>query len=73
MVEGFHGTYTSMTTRRRLDRLVSQVHPSTMDRDTARARKRGVTLGKSYPQPIVDHKVGRERALAAYAKTRHAT
>jgi deoxyribodipyrimidine photo-lyase len=30
----------------------------------------GVTLGKTYPQPIVDHKVGRERALAAYAKTR---
>ncbi len=32
-----------------------------------------VTLGKSYPQPIVDHKVGRERALAAYAKTRNAS
>ncbi len=30
----------------------------------------GVTLGKTYPEPIVDHKVGRERALAAYAKTR---
>jgi deoxyribodipyrimidine photo-lyase len=30
----------------------------------------GVTLGKNYPEPIVDHKVGRERALAAYAKTR---
>jgi deoxyribodipyrimidine photo-lyase len=29
-----------------------------------------VTLGKTYPQPIVDHKAGRERALAAYAKTR---
>ena len=26
----------------------------------------GVTLGKTYPEPIVDHKVGRERALAAY-------
>jgi deoxyribodipyrimidine photo-lyase len=33
----------------------------------------GVTLGKSYPQPIVDHKVGRERALAAYATTRNAS
>lgn len=30
----------------------------------------GVTLGRNYPEPIVDHKVARERALAAYAKTR---
>jgi deoxyribodipyrimidine photo-lyase len=30
----------------------------------------GITLGKTYPQPIVDHKAGRERALAAYAKTK---
>jgi deoxyribodipyrimidine photo-lyase len=30
----------------------------------------GVTLGKTY-RPIVDHKVGRERALAAYAKVRN--
>ncbi|MFT4121706.1 cryptochrome/photolyase family protein, partial [Bradyrhizobium sp.] len=30
----------------------------------------GVTLGKTYPQPIVDHAIGRERALAAYAKIR---
>ncbi len=30
----------------------------------------GVTLGETYPQPIVDHKAARERALAAYAKTR---
>jgi deoxyribodipyrimidine photo-lyase len=29
-----------------------------------------VTLGKTYPEPIVDHKAGRERALAAYKKTR---
>ena len=28
----------------------------------------GVELGRSYPEPIVDHKAGRERALAAYAK-----
>jgi deoxyribodipyrimidine photo-lyase len=31
----------------------------------------GVTLGKTYPSPIVDHKVGRERALAGYAKVRN--
>jgi deoxyribodipyrimidine photo-lyase len=30
----------------------------------------GVTLGKTYPEPIVDHKTARARALAAYAKTR---
>jgi deoxyribodipyrimidine photo-lyase len=31
----------------------------------------GVTLGGNYPEPIIDHKVARERALAAYRKTRH--
>jgi deoxyribodipyrimidine photo-lyase len=30
----------------------------------------GVALGKTYPQPIIDHAKGRERALAAYAKIR---
>ena len=30
----------------------------------------GIELGKTYPRPIVDHKVGRERALAAYATIR---
>jgi deoxyribodipyrimidine photo-lyase len=29
-----------------------------------------VELGKSYPEPIIDHKQGRERALQAYAKVR---
>ena len=29
-----------------------------------------ITLGKSYPAPIVDHKAGRERALTAYKKMR---
>jgi len=32
----------------------------------------GVELGKTYPEPIVDHRKGRERALAAYAKVRNA-
>ncbi len=31
----------------------------------------GVVLGKTYPEPIVDHKAARERALAAYKKTRN--
>jgi deoxyribodipyrimidine photolyase len=30
----------------------------------------GITLGKTYPHPIIDHASGRERALAAYAKIR---
>jgi deoxyribodipyrimidine photo-lyase len=32
----------------------------------------GVELGRVYPEPIVDHKVARARALAAYAKLRAA-
>ena len=31
----------------------------------------GIELGKTYPRPIVDHKAGRERALAAYASIRN--
>jgi deoxyribodipyrimidine photo-lyase len=30
----------------------------------------GVELGKSYPEPIIDHHTGRERALQAFAKVR---
>jgi deoxyribodipyrimidine photo-lyase len=30
----------------------------------------GIELGVTYPEPIIDHKRGRERALAAYAKLR---
>jgi deoxyribodipyrimidine photo-lyase len=32
----------------------------------------GVELGNTYPKPIIDHRKGRERALAAYAKVRNA-
>ena len=32
----------------------------------------GVELGRTYPVPVIDHKVGRERALAAYARLRGA-
>jgi len=31
----------------------------------------GIELGKTYPRPIIDHKFGRERALAAYASIRN--
>jgi deoxyribodipyrimidine photo-lyase len=27
-------------------------------------------LGKTYPEPIIEHRLGRERALKAYAKIR---
>ena len=51
------------------DKLIHQPWTATpLERASA-----GVTLGKNYPEPIVDHKVGRERALAAYAKTRNAS
>jgi deoxyribodipyrimidine photo-lyase len=30
----------------------------------------GIELGKDYPEPIIDHKKGRERALAALAKVK---
>jgi deoxyribodipyrimidine photo-lyase len=30
----------------------------------------GVELGKSYPEPIIDHKRGREHAPKAHAKLR---
>ncbi|WP_426166279.1 cryptochrome/photolyase family protein [Sandarakinorhabdus sp. DWP1-3-1] len=33
-------------------------------------RAAGVTLGRTYPRPIVDHAEGRARALAAYAAAR---
>jgi deoxyribodipyrimidine photo-lyase len=32
----------------------------------------GVELGRNYPKPIIDHRTGRERALAAYARVRGA-
>jgi deoxyribodipyrimidine photo-lyase len=33
-------------------------------------RQHGVILGHSYPEPIVDHEVGRQRALEALSKTK---
>ena len=35
-------------------------------------KEAGVTLGKTYPEPIVEHAMARERALAAYKTTRAA-
>ena len=33
-------------------------------------RSADVELGSTYPEPVIDHGKGRERALAAYAKLR---
>ncbi|MCL4157635.1 UNVERIFIED_CONTAM: hypothetical protein GTU68_016467 [Idotea baltica] len=33
-------------------------------------KRAGVELGKTYPKPIVDHSVARDKALSAFAKTR---
>ena len=38
--------------------------------DGATLEKAGVTLGKTYPRPIVDHKEARDRANAAFQATR---
>jgi deoxyribodipyrimidine photo-lyase len=32
--------------------------------------KAGIVLGQTYPKPIVDHSVAREKALQAFAKTK---
>jgi deoxyribodipyrimidine photo-lyase len=35
-----------------------------------RIKGAGVELGKTYPEPIIEHRPGRERALKAYARIR---
>jgi len=32
----------------------------------------GIDLGQTYPEPVIDHRAGHERALKAYAKARAA-
>jgi len=34
-------------------------------------RHLGVTIGETYPRPIIDHSFARDRALTSYAATRH--
>lgn len=34
-------------------------------------KQAGVKLGATYPKPVIDHKAGRERALAALAENKH--
>jgi deoxyribodipyrimidine photo-lyase len=33
-----------------------------------RLKSTGVELGRDYPEPVIDHKTGREGALTAYAR-----
>ena len=40
------------------------------DAPAAVLKDAGLTLGRDYPKPIVDHKAARERALAALKETR---
>lgn len=40
------------------------------DAPTSTLKKAGITLGETYPKPIVDHKQARERALSAYQTMR---
>ena len=40
------------------------------DAEPLMLRAAGVTLGRTYPQPIVGHAEGRARALAAYAEAK---
>ena len=34
-------------------------------------KKAGVKLGDNYPAPVIEHKAGRERALAALSENKH--
>jgi deoxyribodipyrimidine photo-lyase len=39
--------------------------------DAATLEAAGITLGTTYPDPIVDHRKARDRALKAYATLRN--
>jgi deoxyribodipyrimidine photo-lyase len=34
-------------------------------------REAGISLGNDYPSPLIDHKTGRDRALAAFSAINH--
>ena len=53
-----------------LARLPDAVIHSPWTADPAILRAAGVTLGETYPRPLVDHRLARERALAAFQRTR---
>jgi len=35
-------------------------------------KEAGITLGQTYPRPIIDHSMGRQRALEAFEKIKKA-
>jgi deoxyribodipyrimidine photo-lyase len=49
-----------------LAKLPNSVIHKPFDAPTPILEKAGITLGSTYPSPIVDHKAAREKALAAY-------
>lgn len=49
-----------------LSRLPLKYLHAPFEADTAVLDKAGVKLGVTYPKPIIDHRLGRERALGAY-------
>lgn len=53
-----------------LARLPAKYIHAPWDAPTSALADAGVVLGKTYPRPIIDHKQGRERALAAYQELR---
>ena len=53
-----------------LERLPARYLHKPWETPAAMLEKAGVTLGETYPHPIVDHAKARERALAAYRTTR---
>ena len=55
------GVYVRRWVPWRTSRRVSSTGPGARHR----SKSAGVELGRSYPEPIVDHRITRERALAA--------
>lgn len=55
-----------------LDALPAKYIHKPFDAPTEVLEKAGITLGKNYPEPLVDHGKARERALAAYGKIKDA-
>lgn len=67
-----HGDYVKLYCPELRDIPVKYIHKPWAASDDILA-KAGVTLGETYPKPVVDHKTARDRALAAYQTMREKT
>lgn len=58
-----------------INRYVPEVHKihQPFNKSEAELKKLEITLGETYPYPIVDHKAARERALIAYDSIKNKT